>query len=41
MAGKADELVGNIANGSLDIALVPANVASVLYNKTAGAGKGH
>ena len=36
MAGKADELVGNIANGSLDIALVPANVASVLYNKTQG-----
>ena len=35
-AGKADELVGNIANGSLDIALVPANVASVLYNKTQG-----
>lgn len=36
MAGKADELVGNIANGSLDIALVPANVASVLYSKTQG-----
>lgn len=36
MAGKADELVGNIANGSLDIALVPANVASVLYAKTSG-----
>ena len=36
MAGKADELVGKIANGDLDIALVPANVASVLYNKTQG-----
>lgn len=36
MAGKADELVGRIANGDLDIALVPANVASVLYNKTQG-----
>lgn len=36
MAGKADELVGKIANGDLDIALLPANVASVLYNKTGG-----
>lgn len=36
MAGKADELVGKIASGDLDIALVPANVASVLYNKTQG-----
>lgn len=36
MAGKADELVGKIANGDLDIALLPANVASVLYNKTQG-----
>lgn len=36
MAGKADELVGKVANGDLDIALVPANVASVLYNKTQG-----
>ena len=36
MAGKADELVGKIANGDLDIALVPANVASVLYAKTQG-----
>ena len=36
MTGKADELVGKIANGDLDIALVPANVASVLYNKTQG-----
>lgn len=36
MAGKADELVGRIANGDLDIALLPANVASVLYAKTQG-----
>ena len=36
MAGKADELVGKIANGDLDIALLPANVASVLYSKTQG-----
>lgn len=36
MAGKADEVVGKIANGDLDIALLPANVASVLYNKTKG-----
>ena len=36
MTGAADELVGKIANGDLDIVLVPANVASVLYNKTKG-----
>ncbi len=36
MAGKADELVGKIANGDLDIALLPANVASILYGKTKG-----
>ncbi len=36
MAGKADELVGKIANADLDIALLPANVASVLYTKTQG-----
>lgn len=36
MAGKADELVGSIANGDLDIVLVPANVASILYAKTQG-----
>ena len=28
--------MGKIANGDLDIALVPANVASVLYAKTQG-----
>ncbi len=36
MVGKADELVGSIANGDLDIVLVPANVASILYTKTQG-----
>ena len=36
MAGKADELVGSVANGDLDIVLVPANVASILYAKTQG-----
>ena len=36
MAGAADELVGKIATGDLDIALIPANVASVLYSKTQG-----
>ncbi len=36
MAAAADEVVGAVATGSLDIALVPANVASVLYNKTEG-----
>ena len=34
MNGAADELVGKIASGDLDIALIPANVASVLYTKT-------
>lgn len=32
----ADEVVPGIIKGDFDIALVPANVASVLYNKTAG-----
>ena len=36
MAGKADELVGSIASVDLDIVLVPANVASILYTKTQG-----
>ena len=37
MVTAADELVAAISNKSVDIALVPANVASVLYNKTGGA----
>lgn len=36
MVTAADELVAAIVNGDVDIALVPANVASVLYNKTQG-----
>lgn len=34
MVAAADELVAKIASKDLDIVLVPANVASVLYNKT-------
>lgn len=37
MATQPDEIAAGINNGSLDIALVPANLASVLYNKTEGA----
>ena len=36
MAAAADELLPQIVSGELDIALVPANVASVLYHKTKG-----
>ncbi len=36
MAAAADELLPAMVSGDLDIALVPANVASVLYNKTEG-----
>lgn len=36
MATAADELTGQIVKGDLDIALVPANVASILYQKTEG-----
>jgi NitT/TauT family transport system substrate-binding protein len=35
--GTADEVVPKLVNGDLDIALVPCNLASVLYNKTQGA----
>lgn len=34
--GAPDELVGKIINGEVDIAAVPTNLASVLYNKTEG-----
>ena len=37
MVAAADELVAKIASKDLDIALVPANVSSVLFNKTKGA----
>lgn len=36
MATAADEIAAGMIQGSLDIALVPANLASVLYNKTEG-----
>ncbi|MDE6743515.1 MAG: hypothetical protein K2J95_06530, partial [Lachnospiraceae bacterium] len=36
METAADTLLGLMAQGELDIALVPANVASVFYHKTQG-----
>ena len=36
IAAQADEITGAIVKGDLDIALIPANAASVLYNKTEG-----
>ncbi|MCM1569236.1 MAG: ABC transporter substrate-binding protein [Roseburia sp.] len=36
MATGADELLSRMVKGQLDIALIPANVASVLYQKTEG-----
>ena len=36
MAVTADEINAKLVSGDLDIALIPANVASVLYNKTKG-----
>ena len=36
VAGTADEIVPMIAKGELDIALVPCNLASVLWNKLKG-----
>lgn len=36
MAAAADELLPKMVSGDLDVALVPANVASVLYQKTQG-----
>lgn len=37
ISAAADEIVPKVIQGDIDIALVPANVASVLYNKTEGA----
>ena len=34
--GSTDEVVSAVSNGSVDIAAVPTNLASVLYNKTEG-----
>lgn len=36
LAGSPDEIVGSIVKGEYDIAAVPTNLASVLYNKTDG-----
>ena len=36
VAGSADEITPKLIKGELDIAAVPANLASVLYNKTEG-----
>lgn len=36
MVTAADEMTALVASGKVDIALLPANVASVLYNKTEG-----
>ena len=36
MAAAADELLPLMIKGELDIALIPANVAGVLYNRTEG-----
>lgn len=36
VSGTADEVVPLLVRGELDIALMPANLASVLYNKTQG-----
>ncbi len=36
METQADVLLASMIAGDLDIALIPANVASVLYNKTSG-----
>ncbi len=36
MAGSADEITPKLVQGELDIAAVPANLASVLYNNTKG-----
>ena len=36
LAGAADEVTTSLIKGDLDMACVPANLASVLYNKTEG-----
>lgn len=36
IVGTADELAPQLINGELDIALVPANLAATLYNRTQG-----
>src|SRR5699024_5534431 len=36
IAGAPDELSGKVINGEIDIAALPTNLASVIYNKTEG-----
>lgn len=36
IVGAADEIVASLVSGNLEMAVVPANLASVLYNKTEG-----
>lgn len=36
IVGTPDEIVSSLVSGNLDMAVVPANLASVLYNKTDG-----
>ena len=36
MAAQADEIMGKLVSGDLDVALIPANAASILYSKTEG-----
>lgn len=36
ISGTADEIVPSLVSGDIDIACIPANVASVVYNKTNG-----
>ncbi len=36
IAGSPDEIISALVSGNLDMAVVPANLASVLYNKTKG-----
>lgn len=36
IAAQADEVTSKLVSGDLDIALIPANAAAVLYNKTQG-----
>ena len=36
IAAQADEITSALVSGDLDIALIPANAASILYNKTEG-----
>jgi len=37
LAGSPDEIVPNLIQGNLDIAALPSNLASILYNNTDGA----